>query len=1212
MPIRKLSHTDDLGASLLPVSKRASDDGDYGRGDQEDISYLGTGTGGMLFRLKSGSDRQLLRANSNVGSRRAGLSSDDISVGDRVVTLEEMIDSPSGVSGRDTDLVVPPQTEGTVITAEPGYWEFEFPEGVMVIRTSDLQFFDKVARKSAGLSAESLSVGDKIVTLEEIVDTPSGVTGEEYDFVIPAGAEGEVITSEPPNYWEIEFPQGMVAIRPSELRLFNKVARKQGGATGDIASWKDSDGNYTISVYTEGDVYIVEIIDERGMQILQSSPGSVDVYESGNPGEEFSGTGQFSSEGEAIGAAEAVARQLNYTRMARRAELASNVARKDAFVNRQKEMWGSLHTQVEFENSVNQHRHAASRRKQSDLLVPIRYSFPAVNVRTGESTVVPGGTDVCLWYVKDGQVAFVKGASEDSAVYSADFGTFEHAQDLGEDVRAVLRRQGMTVTFQFESFVNGVTQGKNTLDVQDVASVEAGLEEMKGRFATSQTGRWDTGANGALYHYTDDDDLDLILWPDPLKTPASVQAATEKVAGKQAGEWVDELGNHHSDYTDWRKDVISDPGFRKGRLPLTPEEQEWLIGHGGEYLANGIPYELRPGGDWGTGYLVFLIDAWDEHVPLDVEPGDPRLSPEAENFLLGLAKRVPGSRWATRKQSSQAPIDMWVAPGGLPGMRDMFGLSKYSRKQSATDGRLWEAYSAWKERVLALPDAEFAETWDVVPDPSGTFNSGNMAGPKAHAFAESIAAEFGVGVAELKRLITQQGDNDFVTASRKQAFTVVTNLATEEEQTFSLPPDEAVVAAYEQALGNYNTWDYPKPQDHPSFVEGAQSVACGDWAVLKVTASRSPAKRALMGPFFAFTFRWELASGKSWDDSQIVAQSTPEAAMEKLKHRLDEGNDPSRMRAWTEIQPGVWQKEFKDDDLDFGVVGTLTVQPTEHPGPFDNLDDATNANFDVGAYYGSKKRAYSLDKVYSPINSGGYPHNADLVDEVSVHYAQYFMLFSDSQRVDCTDGQSRVRLTPSGAGSSILVTDSELASEFEIVPKQDWPPSVQEALQFATGSKRVLGAIEDGGTYPRDQFVYDISGLGFENDGSEWWIMDGSEVEGAEAWMLDSDSASHFPENSTDPDMTVFLTRTATNKSGSFQVGEYVKLKSDNVKVWKKDVFAPYGANPYKPAHGIDTPTSASIGRVVDRDETGSNGKPMVCVDFGPNLWVKEKDLMYS
>lgn len=68
--------------------------------------------------------------------------------------------------------------------------------------------------------------------------------------------------------------------------------------------------------------------------------------------------------------------------------------------------------------------------------------------------------------------------------------------------------------------------------------------------------------------------------------------------------------------------------------------------------------------------------------------------------------------------------------------------------------------------------------------------------------------------------------------NEKRYSTMVVNLSTGEEQLFSLPPEEAVVAAYEQDKGNYNTWRYPIADEHPNFVRGKRSVACGDFTAL--------------------------------------------------------------------------------------------------------------------------------------------------------------------------------------------------------------------------------------------------------------------------------------------------------------------------------------------------------------------------------------------
>ncbi len=59
---------------------------------------------------------------------------------------------------------------------------------------------------------------------------------------------------------------------------------------------------------------------------------------------------------------------------------------------------------------------------------------------------------------------------------------------------------------------------------------------------------------------------------------------------------------------------------------------------------------------------------------------------------------------------------------------------------------------------------------------------------------------------------------------------VVYNLASDEVKTYAeTTPEQAVIAAYAQAHGDYNTWDYHKKYAH--LVErGKLSVCCGDWA----------------------------------------------------------------------------------------------------------------------------------------------------------------------------------------------------------------------------------------------------------------------------------------------------------------------------------------------------------------------------------------------
>ncbi|MHC1728537.1 MAG: hypothetical protein AB9866_21475 [Syntrophobacteraceae bacterium] len=57
----------------------------------------------------------------------------------------------------------------------------------------------------------------------------------------------------------------------------------------------------------------------------------------------------------------------------------------------------------------------------------------------------------------------------------------------------------------------------------------------------------------------------------------------------------------------------------------------------------------------------------------------------------------------------------------------------------------------------------------------------------------------------------------------------VHNMDTKEKVMFSLPPEEAVIAAHEQSKRNFQTWSYDKPKDHKLFSETNLVYRCGAW-----------------------------------------------------------------------------------------------------------------------------------------------------------------------------------------------------------------------------------------------------------------------------------------------------------------------------------------------------------------------------------------------
>jgi hypothetical protein len=61
---------------------------------------------------------------------------------------------------------------------------------------------------------------------------------------------------------------------------------------------------------------------------------------------------------------------------------------------------------------------------------------------------------------------------------------------------------------------------------------------------------------------------------------------------------------------------------------------------------------------------------------------------------------------------------------------------------------------------------------------------------------------------------------------------VVHNLMTRDLYFYTCSPREAVIAAYAQSLGDWNTWNYEEKYGHMP-IEGNYSIAVGDFCTLK-------------------------------------------------------------------------------------------------------------------------------------------------------------------------------------------------------------------------------------------------------------------------------------------------------------------------------------------------------------------------------------------
>lgn len=69
---------------------------------------------------------------------------------------------------------------------------------------------------------------------------------------------------------------------------------------------------------------------------------------------------------------------------------------------------------------------------------------------------------------------------------------------------------------------------------------------------------------------------------------------------------------------------------------------------------------------------------------------------------------------------------------------------------------------------------------------------------------------------------------------RTQLLVRVTNLASGEFKTYGpgIPPRKAVICAYAQAKGDWNTWDYDKKYDS-QVKESESTFLLGDWSAFK-------------------------------------------------------------------------------------------------------------------------------------------------------------------------------------------------------------------------------------------------------------------------------------------------------------------------------------------------------------------------------------------
>jgi len=84
--------------------------------------------------------------------------------------------------------------------------------------------------------------------------------------------------------------------------------------------------------------------------------------------------------------------------------------------------------------------------------------------------------------------------------------------------------------------------------------------------------------------------------------------------------------------------------------------------------------------------------------------------------------------------------------------------------------------------------------------------------------------------------------------------TRVLNLATRQEQFYSSSPREAVIAAYAQSVGDWNTWDYEARYGSLAMM-GRFTVSCGDFCATLEIANNTPDYRAQVGDVVEYDHR---------------------------------------------------------------------------------------------------------------------------------------------------------------------------------------------------------------------------------------------------------------------------------------------------------------------------------------------------------------------
>jgi hypothetical protein len=104
----------------------------------------------------------------------------------------------------------------------------------------------------------------------------------------------------------------------------------------------------------------------------------------------------------------------------------------------------------------------------------------------------------------------------------------------------------------------------------------------------------------------------------------------------------------------------------------------------------------------------------------------------------------------------------------------------------------------------------------------------------AEVEAETLAQAIEILAADNNKTFAQYKSHSAPKRVHALLPTIVMNLASHEKKTYFCSPENAVIAAYAQEHGDWNTWDYQTR--YANLLEyGEHTVLCGDWSAFACT-----------------------------------------------------------------------------------------------------------------------------------------------------------------------------------------------------------------------------------------------------------------------------------------------------------------------------------------------------------------------------------------